>query len=85
MTRARATVGRNTSTAAVGNSEKLFCDEQERCRSDPAFGLQRSPSITGLFTNDPTATSPYTQLFNVGQLFFDSKEVRTERSACLHD
>ena len=38
--------------------------------TNAAFGLQSAPTITGTFTNLPTATSPYTNPITGGQQFF---------------
>jgi hypothetical protein len=41
--------------------------------SDVSFGLQSAPSLTGVFTNVPGATSPYTNFFTGSARFFRLK------------
>ncbi len=38
--------------------------------ADPAFHLQAAPGPSGVYTNIPGATSPYTNLFTGAQMFF---------------
>ena len=38
--------------------------------TNPAFGLQAAPVVTGTYTNVPGATSPYTNAINGAQQFF---------------
>lgn len=38
--------------------------------NDPAFSLQSAPSITGVFTNIPGCTSPFTNQFSTSQKYF---------------
>jgi hypothetical protein len=38
--------------------------------SDPAFSLQASTLVTGVFTNVPGATSPFTNTFSEATKFF---------------
>jgi hypothetical protein len=38
--------------------------------TNPAFGLQSAPDITGTFTNIPGATSPYTNPTSANRQFF---------------
>ena len=38
--------------------------------SDPAFGLQAAPAVTGTYTNVPSATSPYTNPVTGSKKFF---------------
>lgn len=41
--------------------------------SDPTFTLQASPAITGVYSNVPGATSPYTNAITDSQMFFRLK------------
>jgi hypothetical protein len=38
--------------------------------TDPAFGLQAAPGVTGTYTNVPGATSPHTNPVTRAQQFF---------------
>jgi hypothetical protein len=37
---------------------------------NPDFSLQTAPTVSGVYTNIPGATSPYTNTFPVPQMFF---------------
>jgi hypothetical protein len=41
--------------------------------SDPSFALQTAPKVTGMFTNVPGATSPYTNFFTAPARFYRLK------------